>query len=130
LDSFYGLPHNPRVPYYRAGEQDLGNGARKFEFLVPMFPDRWLDWNSVRRYKDLLASGTLPTAVALSVLDVKGPAEAYNQVVEHWCLAHYLLDGHHKVFAAAESGHSVQLLAFVSCSKGISSREQVARILE
>ena len=32
----------------------------------------------------------------------------------HWGLAHYLLDGHHKVEAAAQVGASVRLLSLVS----------------
>ena len=40
-------------------------------------------------------------------------------------MAHYLVDGHHKVAAAARAGADVGLLAFVATGKGISSPEQV-----
>jgi hypothetical protein len=47
-------------------------------------------------------------------------------VTEHWCLSHYLLDGHRKVYAAAELGMPVSILSFLASEKGVSSREQVA----
>lgn len=61
--------------------------------------------------------------MALSVLDVKGPAETG---VDHWCLGHFLLDGHHKVAAAARTGRSLTVLAFIALEHGVSSPEQVA----
>lgn len=139
VDSFYGLPHYPRVPYYRGGDRDLGGGAHLFEFLVPMFPSTWLDPESTAKYRESSFTLKRPTALAVSLLDVRSPAKVCDParreylppgVGEHWCLAHYLLDGHHKVYAAAEAGRTVRLLAFVSCTNGISTREQVARILE
>jgi hypothetical protein len=129
LDGFWGLPHNPRVPYYRGGDRDLEPGTRLFQFVIPMFPDNWLDQNSIHRYTEVLSSGRTPTAVAISVLDVKAPADPSGDIKEHYCLAHFLLDGHHKLLAAAKSGCTVSLLAFVSCSNGTSSREELARVL-
>ena len=41
------------------------------------------------------------------------------------CLAHYLLDGHHKVFAANKAGLPITLLAFLAVEQGISSAEQI-----
>ncbi len=44
-----------------------------------------------------------PTALAVSLLDVKAPAARREQsaVAEHWCVSHYLLDGHHKAALVA-----------------------------
>jgi hypothetical protein len=129
LDGFWGLPHNPRVPYYRGGDRNLEAGTRLFQFVIPMFPDTWLDQNSIDRYTEVLSSGRTPTAVAISVLDVKAPTDPSGDIKEHYCLAHFLLDGHHKFFTAAKSECAISLLAFVSCSNGTSSREELARIL-
>src|SRR2546421_3381803 len=38
IDSFWGLPHNPKVPYYRTDTRRLPPDALLFEFVVPMFP--------------------------------------------------------------------------------------------
>jgi hypothetical protein len=38
IDQFWNLPHDPRVPYYRAGEANLGNRKKLIHFVIPMFP--------------------------------------------------------------------------------------------
>jgi hypothetical protein len=43
-------------------------------------------------------------------------------------LTHFLLDGHHKLEAAAKSGAEVQLLSLISFDAGLATRDQVARI--
>jgi hypothetical protein len=47
----------------------------------------------------------------------------------HWCLSHYLLDGHHKALAASELGLPISMLSFLAIEKGISTREQVAEAI-
>src|SRR5262249_38807669 len=44
VEGFSGLPHYPRVPYYRtrSGEA-IGPRAEFFEFVVPMIPPTWLE---------------------------------------------------------------------------------------
>ena len=37
-DKFWCLPHDPRVPYFRAGEMDIGESRKLFNFIVPMYP--------------------------------------------------------------------------------------------
>ena len=96
-----------------------------------MIPPNWLDADRVQEYKE---SASLPTAVAISVLDVKQPAnftedqkrQGYDHA--HWCLAHYLLDGHHKTFASSQVGHPLSLLSFLAIDKGISSPGQADRL--
>jgi hypothetical protein len=43
---------------------------------------------------------------------------------------HYLLDGHHKVFAATETNRQVGLLSFVAADKGISTVEHIKQSLD
>jgi hypothetical protein len=114
---------NGRCDYYRGDSVVIADAEKLFEFVVPLTPNQGLQRSRVDHYVRLLASGIKPTAVAISVLDVKSsmdwPEDGQGNELEptfptHWCLAHYLLDGHHKVAAAAESGHVVTLLSFIA----------------
>jgi hypothetical protein len=96
-----------------------------------MVPYNWLDQERVKQYME---AASCPTAVALSVLDVKEPADFSEEQKRqghdnaHWCLAHYLLDGHHKTFAASQAGRSLPLLTLLAVDKGISTPEQVDQL--
>lgn len=137
VDGFWDLPHDPRVPYYRAGELDLpvarrpSGRARLYELVVPLYPPGWLDGGRVAFYADADDAGRA-TALAVSVLDVRQPAvwrgDRDPAPDTHWCLAHYLLDGHHKLFAAAQAGRPVRLLAFVVLSMGTATEDEVSRL--
>lgn len=132
VDGFWGMPHHPRTEYYRLGAIPVGEGGRLFEFLIPMFPKSWLKVDEVARYTAALERGDRPTAVAIAILDVKQPAmwDGNPAVTEHWCLAHYLLDGHHKTFAAAQSGQPIRLLSFLAVGKGIADDAQIRTVLQ
>jgi len=127
VDSFWGLPHYTKTEYYRTGTARMTNGRGLFEFIVPMFPKRYLRADTIRSYKEALSGGATPTALALSVLDIKQPHDwdGDPEINTHWCLSHYLLDGHHKTFAASELGLPISILSFLAVDKGISSREEV-----
>jgi hypothetical protein len=131
-DRFWDLPHDPRVAYYRAGEVSLEKGMKLFHFVIPMFPESWLDEEVVSGYVRQVNDGGIPTAVAISLLDVKGPADWKGEIdpTEHWVLSHFLIDGHHKVCAARESGRQVRLLSFISITQGISTRKQIERAID
>jgi hypothetical protein len=133
-DNFWCLPHDPRVPYYRAGEHDLGQRRRLFNFIVPMFPTKWLALKTVSEYMQELRTKGSGTAVSLSVLDVRSPVDWIGDrdpdVVEHWCLIHFLIDGHHKLHAASESGRPLRLLSFLALSQGVSTREEIEEAVD
>ena len=134
VDAFWGLPHDPRTEYYRWRVVPLpplkyGNRAA-FEFVVPMFPHGWLDEDRVAEYR--AREGDAPTtALAVSIVDVKGPADWKEQpaVVEHWCLAHYLLDGHHKAYAAAMGGTPLGVLSFLAIGQSIAAPDQALEVV-
>jgi hypothetical protein len=132
IDPFWGLPHHRKTEYYRLSTQLLKDGRAFYEFLIPTFPQNWLNQERVTSYISNLQSGGAPTAIALSVLDVKQPAvwDGEPAITSHWCLAHYLLDGHHKVFAANKIGLPLTLLAFLAVEKGISSAEQIEQVIK
>ncbi|HEY9219431.1 MAG TPA: hypothetical protein VIO94_15395 [Phenylobacterium sp.] len=126
LDGFWGLPHSPRVPYYRAGVRRMPKSALLFEFVIPMYPRNWLNADRVQHYRRLFDEGREPTAVAVSVLDIKQPADSR---VAHWCLAHYVLDGHHKLEAASLSGRPMTLISFLATTQGVSSSEEIRQAI-
>jgi hypothetical protein len=132
LDGFWGVPHYAKVEYYRTAISRMSNHRGLFEFLVPMFPKNYLHAETISSYKKALSQRHLPTALAVSILDVKQPAnwDGNPDVTEHWCLSHYLLDGHHKVYAASELGVPVSILSFLASEKGVSTQEQVAEAIE
>jgi len=129
VDTFWDLPHDPRTEYYRLGTKMITPARRLFEFLVPMFPGRWLNPETVAAYGAALAVGKTPTAVAISILDVKGPAETDGIVEQHLCLTHYILDGHHKVLAAAQAQRSVGLLSMLTKGHGVCDDDDQRAVL-
>ena len=92
-----------------------------------MFPENWLDKKVVSDYVQRLEACGAPSAVSISILDIKGPAVWQGDIdpTEHWALSHFIVDGHHKVCAARQTGRPVRMLNFVSCTRGISTREDV-----
>jgi hypothetical protein len=131
IDGFWGLPHDPRTKYYRAQDKPLDDGAHLFEFLIPMFPDSWLDIKRVSEFEGHLEEGRCPTALAISVLDIKEPAnwDGDPAITSHWCLAHYIIDGHHKLFAASRAKRPIGLLSILALDRGISGPEQHAKLI-
>lgn len=64
-------------------------------------------------------------------MDIKEPATFKGKpaVTEHWCLAHYLLDGHHKTFAASEVGKPITLLSFLSLDESLATEESIGTLI-
>lgn len=132
IDSFQGLPENPRTPYYRTFETPVTSSAHLYEFVVPMVPPTWNDRTRVRQYAQALEGGSLPTAVAVSTLDISQPADAddSSDYYEHWALSHFLLDGHHKLEAAAAARRPLQLLALVAVDASLAWEADILRLTE
>ncbi len=82
-------------------------------------------------YANRLSNGERPTALAVSVLDVRGPTtrEEGPEVTEHWCLSHYLLDGHHKTYAASQVERPITLLSFLATAESMATEENVEQVL-
>ncbi len=96
-DQFWGLPEHPRTPYYRTFETVIDDTAHLYEFAVPMVPPLWNNRERVAEYVEWMGQGVVPTAVAVSTLDLCQPALSLQSTdeYEHWGLTHFLLDGHH-----------------------------------
>jgi hypothetical protein len=128
LDGFTGLPQFPKTPYYRTFDAPMDATSHLFEFVVPMTPPTWDNSAQVSQFEQVLRTSSAPTAVALSTLDVCAPAEQRGDTWgTHWVLTHFLLDGHHKMHAAANTGRPLQLLCLLDTSAGLAEPEQVTR---
>lgn len=129
IDQFWGLPEYPHTPYYRTFETAVDANAHLYEFVVPMVPPTWNERARVEEYVALMEQGTLPTAVAISTLDVCQSALGLaDDPAAHWGLTHFLLDGHHKLEAAATAGRPVRLLSLLTLGDSLSAAEDAARL--
>ncbi|MFG2621331.1 hypothetical protein ACGFXC_27320 [Streptomyces sp. NPDC048507] len=129
VDQFWGLPEHPRTPYYRTFETAVATDAHLYEFVVPMVPPTWNDRERVEAYTASMERGTIPTAVAVSTLDVCGPETGFGDDPSvHWGLTHFLLDGHHKLEAAAAAGRPVRLLSLLTLDESLAGVEDRARL--
>lgn len=122
-----GLPLYPRTEYYRAPAIPVDTHTALFQFIAPMQPRHWLDEGAIQGYVQHIKHGGLPTALAVSILDVKQPATWTGDpaITKHYCLAHFLLDGHHKVFAASQLHTPISLLSFIACHECIASEAEI-----
>lgn len=131
VNGFWGLPEYPRTPYYRTYQTRVDADAHLFEFVVPMVPPSWNDRDRVAAYSADLTRGVTPTAVAVATLDVCAPAVDHGRdYYAHWMLTHFLLDGHHKTQAAADTGRPLLLLSLLSTDAGLGTARQVAQVLD
>lgn len=125
------LPQDPDTDYYRVnGRSDVpvtAEGDLAYEFLAPLQSPDSLDPRRIAFFEERLSQGAAPTAVAVGVLDIK---QYWDSPVAHWCLSHYLLDGHHKVEAAARTGRPLTLLSFIATEHGISQPEHLDQLLD
>ncbi|MGW5733273.1 MULTISPECIES: hypothetical protein [Streptomyces] len=129
IDQFWGLPEYPHTPYYRTYETAVDAHAHLYEFVVPMVPPTWNDRERVEEYAELMGRGTVPTAVALSTLDVCEPAAGMPvDHYQHWGLTHFLLDGHHKLEAAATTGRPVRILSLLALGESLAGTDDCARL--
>ena len=132
VDRFWGLPEYPQTPYYRTYECPVDRDGHLFEFIVPMVPPSWNDPKRVADHRARLEVSSRPTAVAVATLDVCQPAvdDDSRDYFAHWAVTHFLLDGHHKVEAAADLGGSVQLLSLLSIDGSLAGPEELERVPE
>lgn len=129
IDQFWGLPEYPHTPYYRTFETAVDEDAHLYEFVVPMVPPTWNERERVEEYIALMERETVPTAVAISTLDVCQPAiDQGGDYFVHWGLTHFLLDGHHKLEAAATVGRTVRLLSLLTLDESLAGAENAARL--
>lgn len=132
VESFWGLPEYPHTPYYRTFETAVDSEAHLYEFVVPMVPPTWNDRERVEAFTAALRTTSAPTAVAVSILDVCQPADGRpdGDYYAPWALTHFLMDGHHKMEAAAAAGLPLRLLSLLSIDASLATPDLVHRIPE
>jgi hypothetical protein len=97
-----------------------------YEIILPLVPQTQLSAGAIERYKTQLQTGGVPTALALSVVDVRYPSGRGFE----WTLSHFLLDGHHKVMAASQLGTALRLLSFLNLSESWATHELIEATLQ
>ena len=119
---------DPKTRYYRMGPAiaqrcrsgGLSAEARLFSFLAPLHDPATLDRARVDHWRGVAASGRPLTGFAFAGFEAKSPhgsgegSDPDDDVSVHLELKSFLLDGHHRVQAAAESGVPARVLAMVS----------------
>ncbi|WLR55581.1 hypothetical protein LC048_00745 [Mesobacillus subterraneus] len=127
IDPFWGLPQYPKVQYYRGETKEFSRDEKFFEFIVPMSPPSWLDEDQVIKYDSILSNGVKPTALALSILDIRQPADWEGDLehTKHYCLSHYLIDGHHKVYSASSKQKPITLLSFLALNECVATPKEI-----
>lgn len=104
--------------YYRGTDQIISKQEKLFEFFIPLYQPSSLDEKRIKYYQERIRQGITPTAIALSVIDVKESMiydeEPADKIICHWAFANYLLDGHHKIQATAREQKALTLISFIS----------------
>jgi len=128
LDPYFGVPESPRTPYYRLGSAPLGEVSHGGKLLgvalgAPLYPPTQGAMNRqdvIRNYRSVLRGGTEnPTALALGLVEDRGPAvwgDPAPEYSRHLIVTLYILDGHHKIAAAAAENLPLQFLVFLAHS--------------
>ncbi len=141
LDPYFGIGHCPETPYYRLARHDLGSvpyGGRHLGVVlgVPLFPPTLMRQTAaVETYRAILRSGSAsPTALAIGLVDDRGPATWLDpppNYSRHLIVSLFVLDGHHKLLAAANEGCAIQILSFFPRSiKGLADPSDVDHAIE
>jgi hypothetical protein len=92
-----------------ATEDTFSELLEETEVVISYRKYQSIDWNRVYEYADRRDRGIPPTAVALSIAEGRHPGGnrfAYQR------LTHFLIDGHHKMMAAAKFYKPIQILSF------------------
>lgn len=115
--------------YYRVGSREFAYGKKIEEYLVPIQPSESLNQSVVQEYIKIVETSSSPTALCVSFLDIKYPLNELNSD-EIWLHTHYLLDGHHKMYAAAKAKKPVTMISFISIDESFAQREQIEKLIQ
>jgi hypothetical protein len=103
-----------KMPFYRAGKDKVDEHGEIQQAIVPLFSPQSLKKIMVEEYKKRLQDGKKPTAFAISIAEGKHfmSGSGYESP-DCISLMHFLIDGHHKVHAASQTGRPITLLSFL-----------------
>lgn len=104
--------------YYRGIDSKITDNEKLYEFYIPLYQPEQLNTERVNYYREKIRKGIKPTAISLSVVDAKTSMiyidEPADGITGHWCFANYMLDGHHKMYAAALEKKPITLISFLT----------------
>ena len=103
--------------YYRGTDSRINETEKLYEFFIPLYQPNCFDESRIEYYQKLIRNGEKPTALALGVVDSKECVYCdlpEDGIVCHWSFANYLLDGHHKIQAAAREKKPITLISFIA----------------
>jgi hypothetical protein len=140
----YQKPSGPDAPYYRFGQvHEIKRTGRltgphkalATAVVMPLHNPNLLNRDRIDYWKRQIASGVVPTAYAISIVDDQAPAmdqfDSTYPYLEQFLLANCLIDGHHRVQAASDMGVPVRLLAFVATEYSlINKAEDFVAVIE
>lgn len=116
----YGDEENTIIgqAYYRGTDSIITEREKLFEFYIPLYQPEQLNKERVKYYREQIRQGMKPTTIALSVVDAKESMiydeEPEDGIIGHWSYANYILDGHHKMYAAALENKPITLISFIT----------------
>jgi len=124
VNGFTGVADSPLTPYYRLGTRAAGDvwyGGKRLGVVLgaPLYPPTeaaMMDPEVVASYRaDLRSNTARPTVLALGLVEDRGPATWHTDPIytRHLIVTLYILDGHHKIAAAAQAALAVQFLIFL-----------------
>lgn len=123
------LPKGDRIEPWWFAEPDKRPGFQEgalYEAILPIIGEEKLDQATIGAYTSRIQSNLKPTALALSVVDVRiVSGRAFD-----WRLIHFLLDGHHKMMASSHSGKPITLLSFLNIDESFAGREWIERSIQ
>lgn len=129
IDQFWGLPEYPHTPYYRTFETAVDEDAHLYEFVVPMVPPTWNERERVEENVALMERETVPTAVAISTLDVCRPAIDRGRRLLRALGSDPLPPRRPpQLEAAATAGRPVRLLSLLTLGESLAGAEDAARL--
>lgn len=121
--------HFNNEEYYKSGSRKMIRNKKLEEHIVPLQYGSSLDKNTINQYIQEIMSGKMPTALSISFLDIKYPRDDIYYD-ECWVLTHFLLDGHHKIYASAKAKKPISLISFLSIDHSFSDSKHMDKLLQ
>jgi hypothetical protein len=138
----YEQPSGPRTMYYRLGSDRVlkrtgrltsPHKALVTSVIMPLHDPSQLNRERIDYWLREGEAGVPLTAFAVSVIDnqqpAMRPADPSYAYEEHFLFTNCLLDGHHRVQAAAESGRTIRVLSLLARESSMVKSEDVSTIL-
>ncbi|MBG9940575.1 hypothetical protein ABE237_25390 [Brevibacillus formosus] len=113
--------------YYKAGLRSISSMKKIEEYIVPIQSSESLNHVAINDYVERVNAEETPTALSISFLDIKYPLNHFDEI---WVYSHFLLDGHHKMFAANKAKKAITLLSFLSIDESFANKEQLGNLFQ